>query len=550
MELDTEKRALLAFVLTMVVLLVWAKFFAPRTPPKKAEPKKVAEKVEKKKKPEPKVVAGGPAKIPAPTKPKVSARDVVVESPLYTAVFTELGGRLKSFKLKSYRSTVKEGSPPKELVEDDGSAVYPLGTGFKSRGSAPFDNIVFRADAKNPKLSVKEKATSLAFVWEVPDNIRMEKVFTFRPGTYLIGLKHKVTNLSKAAWQDSPIISYQKAINEKSGSRYIFQGPAVYLKKGGLEEVKLKKIKEEEKVLEGALWAGYESQYFFSAILPPKGKEFSVGLSYAGEEKGLLTISIIGAEAAIGPGKSLVSDYDLYFGPKDLKVLKKLGRRLKDVVDFGWFDIIAKPLLYLMNIMDKWIGNYGLAIIIVTILIKVVFWPLTHKSYESMRVMKKLQPKLKELKEKHKDDKAKLNEEMMGLYRAYNVNPMSGCLPMLLQVPIFFAFYRMLYSAIELRHAPFMLWVNDLSAPDRLPIGFDIPYLGGLPVLTLLMGASMFIQQKMTPMSGDPAQQKIFMFMPLIFTVLFVNFPAGLTLYWLVNNVLSIVQQYFINKRD
>lgn len=549
MQLDTEKRALLAFALTMIVLLVWAKFFAPRTPPKKAEPKKVAEKVEKKK-PAPKVAAGGTAAIPKPTKPKVSARDVVVESPLYTAVFTELGGRLKSFKLNKYRSTVDEGSPPKELVEADGSGAYPLGTGFKSRGSAPFDNIVFRADAKNPKLDVKDKAHSLTFVWEVPDNIRMEKAYTFRPGSYLIGLKHKVTNLSKAAWQDSPLISYQKAMGKDEGSRYIFQGPAVYLKKGGLEEVKLKKIKTEKTELSGALWAGYESQYFFSAILPPEGKDFSVGLSYTGKESGLLTISIIGAEAAIGPGETLVSDYDLYFGPKDLKVLKKLGRRLKDVVDFGWFDIIAKPLLYLMNIIDKWIGNYGLAIIIVTILIKVVFWPLTHKSYESMRVMKKLQPKLKELKEKHKDDKAKLNEEMMGLYRAYNVNPMSGCLPMLLQVPIFFAFYRMLYSAIELRHAPFMLWVNDLAAPDRLPIGFDIPYLGGLPVLTLLMGASMFIQQKMTPMSGDPAQQKIFMFMPLIFTVLFVNFPSGLTLYWLVNNVLSIVQQYFINKRE
>lgn len=546
MEFDSEKRALLAFVLTMVVLLVWAKYFAPRSAPKKAEPKKTVEKIEKK--PAPKVAVGGPAAIPQPTRPKVKAREVVVETPLYVATFTELGARLKSLTLKKYRETIKKDSGPKELVAADSSSAYPLGTGFQSRGSAPFDNIIFRADTKSLKHVVKDKELSVAFVWEVEGNIRMEKVFTFRPDTYLMGLKHQVTNLSSTAWKDSPQITYQKVVGKDEGSRYIFEGPAVFLKEGGLEQVKLKKIKKET-VLDNALWAGYESQYFFSGILPPEGKNFRVGLHYSGGENGLLTIAAVGAPATISPGKTRTFTYELFFGPKDLKVLGKMGRSLKDVVDFGWFDLLAKPLLYLMNLIDRFIGNYGLAIIIVTLLIKVVFWPLTHKSYESMRVMKKLQPKLKELKEKYKGDKAKQNEEMMGLYRAYNVNPMSGCLPMLLQVPIFFAFYRMLYSAIELRHAPFMLWVNDLSAPDRLPIGFDIPYLGGLPVLTLLMGASMFVQQKMTPMSGDPAQQKIFMFMPLIFTVLFVNFPAGLTLYWLVNNVLSIIQQYFINKK-
>ncbi len=547
MEFDSEKRALLAFVLTMVVLLVWAKFFAPRAPQKKAEPKKVVEKIEEKT-PAPKVAVGGPAAIPQPYRPKVKAREVVVETPLYVATFTELGARLKSLTLKKYWETTKKDSRLKELVAADSSRVYPLGTGFQSSGSTPFDNIIFRADTKSLKHAVKEKELSVAFVWEVEGNIRMEKVFTFRPDTYLMGLKHRVTNLSSAAWEDSPQITYQKVVGKDEGSRYIFEGPTVFLKEGGLEQVKLKKIKK-EMVLDNALWAGYESQYFFSAILPPEGKNFRVGLHYSGGENGLLTIAVVGAPSTISPGKTRTFTYELFFGPKDLKVLGKMGRRLKDVVDFGWFDLLAKPLLYLMNLIDRYIGNYGLAIIIVTILIKVVFWPLTHKSYESMRVMKKLQPKLKEFKEKYKGDKAKQNEEMMGLYRAYNVNPMSGCLPMLLQVPIFFAFYRMLYSAIELRHAPFMLWVNDLSSPDRLPIGFDIPYLGGLPVLTLLMGASMFIQQKMTPMSGDPAQQKIFMFMPLIFTVLFVNFPAGLTLYWLVNNVLSIIQQYFINKK-
>jgi YidC/Oxa1 family membrane protein insertase len=166
-----------------------------------------------------------------------------------------------------------------------------------------------------------------------------------------------------------------------------------------------------------------------------------------------------------------------------------------------------------------------------------------------MKQMKKLQPKMQKIREKYKDDKEKMNQEIMQMYRTHKVNPVGGCLPMLLQIPVFFALYRVLYSALAIRHAPFMLWINDLSAPDRLYMGFTIPYLGGLPVLTLLMGISMFAQQKMSPTTGDPRQEKMMLMMPVVFTVFFVNFPSGLVLYWLVNNVLSIGQQYYINKK-
>jgi YidC/Oxa1 family membrane protein insertase len=195
------------------------------------------------------------------------------------------------------------------------------------------------------------------------------------------------------------------------------------------------------------------------------------------------------------------------------------------------------------------VHNYGVAIIIVTIILKAIFWPITHKGLKSMKNMQKLQPKMVKIKEKYKGDPTKMNQEMMNLYKTYKVNPLGGCLPMLLQIPVFFALYRVLLQSIELRHAPFMLWITDLSAPDRLYLGFDIPYLGGLPVLTLLMGASMFLQQKMTPTTADPTQAKIMMFLPLIFTVMFVNFASGLVLYWFVNNLLSILQQYTINRQ-
>ncbi len=206
-----------------------------------------------------------------------------------------------------------------------------------------------------------------------------------------------------------------------------------------------------------------------------------------------------GPAALLSPGHSIRYTYAVYFGPKRLSTLKAAGHQLDRIVNFGWWDFIAKPTLYLLNFLYGYVHNYGIAIILVTVIIKLLFWPIAQKGMKSMKTMQKLQPKMAKLREKYKDDKERLNQEMMQLYKTYKVNPVGGCLPMVLQIPVFFALYRVLLQTIELRHAPFMLWINDLSAPDRLHIGINIPYLGGIPVLTLLMGASMFLQQKMTP---------------------------------------------------
>jgi len=234
--------------------------------------------------------------------------------------------------------------------------------------------------------------------------------------------------------------------------------------------------------------------------------------------------------------------------------MRAVGHDISKALNFGFFDIIAKPCVWLMNKLYSVIPNYGIAIIILTLLIKIVLWPLGSKSYKSMSEMKRIQPLMKEIREKYKDDKKKMNEEVMGLYRTYKINPLGGCLPMVVQLPVFFALYRMLYQAIELRHAPFFLWIVDLSAPDRLGhfaikhVPFmEPPY--GIPVLTIIMGASMLLQQKMSPPMGDPTQAKMMMFMPVIFTVIFINFSSGLVLYWLTNNILSIAQQHYIQKK-
>jgi len=256
----------------------------------------------------------------------------------------------------------------------------------------------------------------------------------------------------------------------------------------------------------------------------------------------------------IEPNRRETFRYQVFLGPKSMSVLKPLGHHLDEAINFGWFDFLAKPCLWIMNAIYGVIPNYGVAIILLTLLSKIILWPLGAKSYKSMAEMKKMQPLIAGIREKYKDDKRKINEETMGLYRTYKVNPLGGCLPMLVQMPLFFALYRMLYEAIELRHAPFFGWINDLSAPDRLfSFGFAIPLMKepyGIPVLTIVMGGTMFLSQKMQPPMGDPAQAKMMMLMPVVFTFIFINFSSGLVLYWLINNVLSIGQQYYTTKRN
>jgi YidC/Oxa1 family membrane protein insertase len=300
-------------------------------------------------------------------------------------------------------------------------------------------------------------------------------------------------------------------------------------------------------------WAGLGEQYFMTVVIPEKSPASTVLLKQHSETK-LLEVQYVQQTPSLQPSAQKSFEFSLYLGPKRMSDLKVAGGNLDHAINFGFFDVIAKPCLWLMNtIHDRWIPNYGVAIILLTIMFKIIFWPLGSKSYKSMAEMKKLQPLMTQIREKYKNDKKKMNEEVMALYKTYKVNPMSGCLPMIVQIPVFFAFYRMLYGSIELRHAPFIGWITDLSAPDRLfRFDFAIPLMTppyGIPVLTIIMGATMFIQQKLSPPAGDPAQARMMMMMPLIFTFIFINFPAGLVLYWLVNNVLSISQQYYITKK-
>jgi YidC/Oxa1 family membrane protein insertase len=555
-----EKRVLLAIVLCIIVLVLWEKFFVPKRQPAPPSTSPAVEQAPsaptKPDQAEPAVPKIPTSEAPAPSTPSFptpaarTGRDVTVETPLYRAVFAETGARLKSFVLKRYRETIKENSPGKELVKTSRIEDLPLAFNFVDRPVAALNLAPYVANSKTSVTVSEGQDHTLTFSYEAPGWLRLTRQYHFTSDSYLIDLTVSVENLGSQPWENAPTLGLiSLPLSAGTGRRYTFQGPAL-LVNNELEEVKFKKIKGEEKFPGPIDWVAYTGQYFIMALLPVDLTPNHAQLEALDAATQMVGITLIGPKIALQPGVQQQFSYKLYVGPKEVNILEGADPRLAKAVNFGWFDVIAQPLLVCLKFFYRYLHNYGVAIILLTLLIKILFWPLTHKSYESMRAMKKLQPKMQKIREKYKDDKEKMNQEVMQMYRTHKVNPVGGCLPMVLQIPVFFALYRLLYSSIAIRHAPFYWWINDLAAPDRFPIGVQIPYLGdGLPILTVLMGVSMFVQQKMSPTGGDPKMEKMMMMMPVVFTVFFVNFPSGLVLYWLVNNILSVGQQYYINKK-
>ncbi|OPX39126.1 MAG: membrane protein insertase YidC [Desulfobacteraceae bacterium 4484_190.2] len=551
-----EKRTILAFALSFLVLILWSFLFNPskdQVSKKSETPETVAQKTVSQSPETASAPHAAISKAPEETKiklnPETDEKEVVVDTPLYRAVFTNAGPTIKSFKLKEYRETVAPDSPPIELINLYKKTSDFLVISFDGVSVDRNKKPIYQVEQQKIRLEPGSSPKNLIFRTTTPSGISISQNFHFYPNQYRIDLHVDVINQSGEIVTGA-FVADIKALPPKGKKSYYSYVGLVLLLDDKLKQIKTKKISE-EKVLSGQIdWMAYEDSFFISAVIPdpPSKGSFKGRLLPSGVLEGTYLPSSI----SLKPTEQISSSYTLYLGPRDMGILKQLGKNLDKAVNFGWTDIIAKPLLYTLRFFNHYINNFGVSIILLTILIKILFWPLTHKSYKSMKEMQKLQPRMAKIREKYKNNKAQLNKEMMGLYKTYKVNPMGGCLPMIVQLPVFFALYRILGSAIELRQAPFMFWINDLSAPDRLfNFSFSIPFMKppyGIPVLTLLMGASMFLQQKMTPTPGDPTQAKLMMFLPLIFTFMFINFSSGLVLYWLVNNLLSIGQQYRIYK--
>ncbi len=535
-----EKRALLAIVLSLLILVIYQEWVTRQygTPPPPPAP---APKVEKKLE---KAVSESPKPPPqfheapkAGLAPQVPVREVRVETDYYVALFTSQGARLKSFILKRYRTSVDKKSAPFEMVLTRPGAPLPLGIELK--GAQPFNDegLVYTVQGENLKLTGEAQGT-LVFQGESPAGTRLTKRFTFTGSSYPIQLELFVQG---ARENSTPQIVLSSRGNfEESHPDVVFEGLLAQVD-DKIKREAVADLKEGKELSGHVSWAGFGYTYFLFALLPENNGEQKISVRQSGPA---LVMGLRAPENGAAPKSS----YTLFIGPKELDLLKSLGRGLENAVDFGYFGFIAVPFLYVMHFSHRFTGSYGIDIILLTILMKLFTAPLTHKSYVSMKQMQKLQPQMEKLKQKFQNDREKLNKEIMELYRRNKVNPLGGCLPMLVQFPIFIGLYNALYTPIELRHAPFM-WIKDLSRPDWESLPFTVgDWTLGVPVLTLLMGASMFLQQWMTPTAGDPNQRRLMLMMPIVFTAMFVTFPAGLTTYWLVNNILSIGQQYMINR--
>lgn len=476
------------------------------------------------------------AAVALPTFTPSEGREVTVETPLYKAVLHSGGAILRSFVLNDYRSGIAPSSPKINLVDPTTAAVAPLGLLINGQPSWSVGKWSFAGD----NLSVKPgQSQSLTFTGEVP-GLRVVRELFFSSDSYLINER---VHLVPTGEQPVPVrLGFTAGIDAapSSGGQYDPMRIGWSLAGKFKEDTSAKDLQEKGVQEKGQImWAGAMSNYFMAAILPKDINDITLKGRLQNE---VYRIALEKSDIMAAPGQETVIDVSYWIGPKLRHMLEAAPNGLVDSIDLGMFSIIAKGLLWLLQFFHGYVHNWGVAIICLTILIKAAFWPLTAKSYSSMEKMKRIQPMMEAIKAKHADNKEQMNKEVMALYKTYGVNPASGCVPILVQLPVFFGLYQALLTAIELRHAPFVtylpgtdfLWLADLSSKDPLYI------------TPIIMGATMFLQQKMTPPAGDPTQQKIMMFLPLIFTVMFLGFPSGLVLYWLVNNVLSIAQQWMM----
>jgi YidC/Oxa1 family membrane protein insertase len=426
------------------------------------------------------------------------------------------------------------------LLDVGANRVYVAQSGLIGGADLPTHRTPFERLEGPTRLEPGQDQLEVKFAAE-SGGVRLLKTYTFHRGRHAIDVRHEVVNIGAAPVQPSVYAQIMRDGNKpegESGMYYTFTGPAVYSSSGKFQKIDFSDIEKNKasfvtRAEDG--WIAMIQHYFVTAWVPPANaarENYSRAV-----DANLYAIGAITPMAAIEPGASASQQATLYVGPQDQQALEQIAPGLELVVDYGWLTFIAKPLFWLLQFLHGLVGNWGWAIVLLTVLIKAAFYPLSAASYKSMAKMKEVTPRLMKLREQYGDDKQKLNVAMMELYKTEKINPLGGCLPILVQIPVFIALYWVLLASVEMRNQPWLLWVKDLATPD--------PWF----ILPLLMMATMWIQFKLNPTPPDPVQAKVMAAMPFIFGIMFFMFPAGLVLYWLVNNVLSIAQQWYVTRQ-
>jgi YidC/Oxa1 family membrane protein insertase len=478
---------------------------------------------------------------PAPVAPAATAaanqgQVIMVETDLYRGQISTVGGDLVRLELLRHGGTLDRS---KDFVLFDRSAdhVYIAQSGLIG-GKLPNHQSAYRASAAEYRLA--DNASELEIRLEAVGEAKAAKIYRFRRNSYVIDVVHEVTNATA-----DPLVTHayfqlvrdSKPPEGDSAMMPTYTGAAVYteqekFQKVAFDDIEKGKVPYPKTANDG--WIGILQHYFLGAWLPKDGEPREYYTRQV--PQGLFAAGVIVPGGTLAPGASASLSMPLYAGPQEQEKLAALAKGLDLAVDYGWLTVIAAPLFWVLQWIHGWAGNWGVAIIILTILIKLIFYPLSEASYRSMAKMRVVAPKMQRLKEQYGNDRQRMQQAMMELYKTEKINPLGGCLPILVQIPVFIALYWVLLASVEMRQAPFALWIKDLSVPD--------PWF----ILPILMGATMIIQTRLNPEPPDPVQAKIMKIMPIAFSIFFFFFPAGLVLYWLVNNILSIAQQWHINR--
>jgi YidC/Oxa1 family membrane protein insertase len=545
-----NSRLLLAFVISLGIIVIYSQLLQWRNPQRTGGLGRQSEGL-----------TGTPAAFASPgmtpglagipavatTRPRATStassgvplRTVRIETNFYEAVLTSQGARLKSFRLKRYRQSDAPDSPWYEMVRE--GERLPMGVAVTRSGATVDDGSVdYKTEAPAQVEVTSLNPAVVTFTGTTADGLKLDKTFTFHDSNYVFEVIARASAV-KGATPSALGLTLSQPLKALEGFR---DYPTLQA------DIKGKVISEGEKSLQkgispvsGAIaYAGFGTRYFLAAFMPQKPASGTLAMGYAGEEAD--------ARMVFEDTTEVVSQ--VYMGPKELDILEGVNPALRNAIDFGFWGMIALPFLRALRVFYLIAPNYGVAIILLTVVVRLIVLPMSIKGQRSMMKMQRLQPQIERIREKFKDDKDRLNREMVDLYKRNHVNPMGGCLPMVIQLPVFFGLYYALLDAIELRQAPFIGWIRDLSSPDCLPIpGMPaLPYTDchGIPVLVLLMTISALVQQWIMPRNPDPNQQKMMMFMPVMFSLIFITLPAGLSLYYLSSNVLGVIQQFILNR--
>lgn len=470
----------------------------------------------------------------------VGAERVHVTTDVLDIEIDTRGGDLRLADLLAYPKESTVPDVPVRLLDDQMPDLFIIQSGLRTQtGTEPTHHVVFNAAQTEYKMQPGEQTIVVPLVWRSPEGVTVTKTYRFKAGSYVVEMDQQVANQSGTDWSGHQYRQLQRAEGSSDGSSkfvHTYLGGVIYSPEEKYEKIDFSAMGKADlsrEITNG--WAAMIQHYFLGALIPNSGEAnhyYSRAL-----DGNRFVLGLVGPTTTVSPGATQNFTTRIFIGPKLQDHLGAVAPGLELTVDYGMLTIIAKPIFWLVEKIHELVGNWGWSIILLTLIIKLAFYKLSETSYRSMAQMRKMAPRLAALKERYGDDRQKLNQAMMDLYRTEKINPLGGCLPIVVQIPVFISLYWVLLESVEMRQAPFILWLTDLSAKD--------PYF----VLPLIMGVTMFIQQKLNPAPLDPMQAKVMMMLPFVFTVFFAFFPSGLVLYWVTNNALSIAQQWMITRR-